>query len=73
LLCSDGLSRYAKDATMLEIITKNESLDEACAALIDAAKAGNSDDNITCLLIRAVEKTWGGRLFGRVRDVQTST
>ena len=74
LLCSDGLSRYAKEATMLEIVTKNENLDDACAALIEAAKAGNSDDNITCLLIRAVEKTWGGRIFGRRRDdVQTST
>lgn len=75
LLCSDGLSRYVKDAAMLELLNQHENLDDACSALIEAAKSGGSDDNITCLLIRAVEKTWGGRIFGRRRgdDVQTST
>jgi serine/threonine protein phosphatase PrpC len=66
LLCSDGLSRYVKDAAMLEVLGRVENLDDACAALIEAAKAGASDDNITCLLIRAVEQTWGGRLFGHI-------
>jgi len=66
LLCSDGLSRYVKDDAMLEVINRVENLDEACAALIEAAKSGASDDNITCLLIRAVEQSWGGRLFGRI-------
>jgi serine/threonine protein phosphatase PrpC len=73
LLCSDGLSRYVKDAAMLEVI-KGKSLEEACDALIDAAKSGGSDDNITCLLIRAVWQSWGGRLFRRRGDnVQSST
>jgi serine/threonine protein phosphatase PrpC len=66
LLCSDGLSRYVKDSEMLDVIVKKENLDDACAGLIEAAKAGGSDDNITCLLIRAVEQSWGGRLFGRI-------
>lgn len=68
LLCSDGLSRYVKDAAMLEVIGRVENLDEACSALIEAAKSGGSDDNITCLLIRAVEKTWSGRIFGHRGD-----
>jgi protein phosphatase len=73
LLCSDGLSRYVKDAAMLELI-KGKSLEEACDALIEAAKSGGSDDNITCLLIRAVWQSWGGRLFRRLGDnVQSST
>jgi serine/threonine protein phosphatase PrpC len=66
LLCSDGLSRYVKDDAMLDLISRTENLDDACAALIEAAKSGGSDDNITCLLVRAVEQTWGGRLFGRI-------
>jgi serine/threonine protein phosphatase PrpC len=66
LLCSDGLSRYVKDNEMLDVIGRIDNLDDACAGLIEAAKTGGSDDNITCLLIRAVEQSWGGRLFGRI-------
>lgn len=66
LLCSDGLSRYVKDSEMLDLINRNENLEDACAALIEAAKSGGSDDNITCLLVRAVEQSWGGRLLGRI-------
>jgi serine/threonine protein phosphatase PrpC len=74
LLCTDGLSRYVKDAGMLDVINRVESLDGACDELIEAAKSGSSDDNITCLLIRAVEQTWTGRIFGRRGDnVQSST
>jgi|SRR5580658_885412 serine/threonine protein phosphatase PrpC len=65
LLCSDGLSRYVKDEKMIEAAAK-ESLDQACADLIDAAKTGNSDDNITCVLLRAVHPSWRDRLFGRL-------
>jgi serine/threonine protein phosphatase PrpC len=68
LLCSDGLSRYVKDPAMLDLITRAEDLDQACDSLIAAAKSGGSDDNITCLLVRAVEQSWGGRLFGRRRS-----
>jgi protein phosphatase len=64
LLCSDGLSRYVKEERMAEV-AQMESLDEACSALIDAAKKGGSDDNITCLLIRAQGPSWKDRLFGR--------
>jgi serine/threonine protein phosphatase PrpC len=76
LLCSDGLSRYVKDSAMLELIGRVENLDEACLGLIEAAKGGGSDDNITCVLIHAVEQSWGGRLFGRAAgydDVRSST
>ena len=73
LLCSDGLSRYVKDRAMLELI-EGKSLEEACDALIEAAKSGGSDDNITCLLIKAVWQSWSGRLFRRLGDnVQSST
>jgi serine/threonine protein phosphatase PrpC len=78
LLCSDGLSRYVKDSAMLDVINRIEILEEACDGLIEAAKSGASDDNITCLLVRAVEQTWGGRIFGRIsgrsnNSLQSST
>jgi serine/threonine protein phosphatase PrpC len=66
LLCSDGLSRYVKESEMLDVVGRIENLDDACAGLIEAAKSGGSDDNITCLLVRAVEQSWGGRLLGRI-------
>ena len=65
LMCSDGLSRYVKEDKMAEAVNQ-ESLEKACADLIEAAKAGNSDDNMTCLLIRALHPSWKERLFGRL-------
>lgn len=64
LLCCDGLSRYVKEGDMQETIRHAASLEAACDQLIDLAKAGASDDNITCLLVRAAEQSWYQRLFG---------
>jgi serine/threonine protein phosphatase PrpC len=66
LLCSDGMSRYVKEGTMVEVIGRNAALEHACEELIQAAKSAASDDNITCLLMRAVERSWHGRLLGRL-------
>jgi protein phosphatase len=65
LLCSDGLSRYVKEPEIQETIRRAENLEKACDQLIDLAKAGASDDNITCLLVRAVEQSWYKRLLGK--------
>ncbi len=65
LMCSDGLSRYVKEDKMAEAVNQ-ESLEKACSDLIEAAKAGGSDDNITCLLIRATPSSWKDRFFGRL-------
>jgi protein phosphatase len=75
LLCSDGMSRYVKEGAMVEVIGRNAALEPACEELITAAKGAGSDDNITCLLLRAVEQTWQGRLFGRLTGTsqQSST
>jgi protein phosphatase len=64
LLCSDGMSRYVKDEKMAEAVNQ-ESLEQACTDLIEAAKRGGSDDNITCLLLRALHPSWKDRIFGR--------
>jgi len=66
LLCSDGMSRYVKEDTMVEVIGRHDALEQACEELIAAAKSGGSDDNITCLLLRAARRTWHGRLLGRL-------
>jgi serine/threonine protein phosphatase PrpC len=66
LLCSDGMSRYVKDEKMLEVVSGAGSLNQACDELIEAAKSGGSDDNITCLLLRAAELSWGERLIERL-------
>jgi len=65
LLCSDGMSRYVKNEKIAEAVNQ-ESLEHACSNLIEAAKAGGSDDNITCLLIRAAHPSWKDRIFGRL-------
>jgi serine/threonine protein phosphatase PrpC len=65
LLCSDGMSRYVKEERMAEAVNQ-ESLEQACTDLIEAAKSGGSDDNITCLLIRAVHPSWKDRIFSKL-------
>ena len=65
LLCSDGLSRYVKEGEIVEVVRRVTSLEKACAELIELAKTGGSDDNITCLLLRPVEQSWHERLAGR--------
>ncbi len=64
LLCSDGMSRYVKNEKLAEAVNQG-SLEQACSDLIEAAKSGGSDDNITCLLVRALHPSWKDRLFGR--------
>jgi serine/threonine protein phosphatase PrpC len=71
LLCSDGLSRYVKEGKMVETANQ-ESLEQACTDLIEAAKAGDSDDNITCLLIRATPPSWKDRILSRLAAPATS-
>lgn len=63
LLCCDGLSRYVPNQRMIEIIQQAESLDGACEQLIEAAKTLGSDDNITCILIRAVAESRANRIL----------
>jgi len=68
LLCSDGMSRYVKQERLAEAASQ-ESLDQACLDLIEAAKSGGSDDNITCLLLRAMHPSWKDRILGRIAGI----
>lgn len=58
LMTSDGLTRHVRDEEILAIVSSSRSLDQACSALVEAAKDRGGDDNITCLLLRIVERPW---------------
>lgn len=52
LLCSDGLTGPVSDERITRILRELDDGDDACAALIDAAKDGGGPDNITVVLLR---------------------
>lgn len=55
LLCSDGLSGMVPDADLERILNESDDLGELADLLIQAAKAGGGFDNITAVLVRAVD------------------
>jgi PPM family protein phosphatase len=54
MLCSDGLTRELKDATIESILKCSVALEDRCARLIEGAKKAGGHDNITCLLVQAI-------------------
>jgi PPM family protein phosphatase len=58
LMTSDGLTRHVRDDEILRIVTAAPDLKRACSDLVQAAKSRGGDDNITCLLLRMVERRW---------------
>ncbi len=66
VLCSDGLTRHVPDDSIAEVISNTRDLRQACDLLVQAAKDGGGEDNITCLLLRFVEKPWYKKLFGNL-------
>jgi len=55
LLASDGLTRYAQPGDIVMAAGNESDLAVICQRLIDYAKAAGGADNITCVLLRAVE------------------
>lgn len=54
LLCSDGLTDCVSDEKIRNLLLKYDNLDEATAALIDAANQGGGTDNITVILAKTL-------------------
>ena len=52
---------------IVEVVGRAPSLEKACTELIELAKTGASDDNITCLLVRTTEQPWRQRLVDGLR------
>jgi serine/threonine protein phosphatase PrpC len=67
LMCSDGLSHFVHDNVLRELLLASASPEGACEDLIQAAKAAGSNDNITCLVLRADEPSWSDRVLGRLK------
>lgn len=55
LLTSDGLTRYAQPEDIAQLATADAELSTICQSLIDHAKRRGGADNITCIMLRAVE------------------
>ena len=67
MMCSDGLSHFVHDNVLTEKLVANPSPELACDDLIQAAKTGASNDNITCLVLSATAPSWSERMLGRFR------
>ncbi|HLJ28539.1 MAG TPA: Stp1/IreP family PP2C-type Ser/Thr phosphatase [Candidatus Angelobacter sp.] len=65
VMCSDGLTKYVRDEEILQLVAASSSLEQACDTLIQAAKDRGGDDNITCLLLKIVERPWYKDIFHR--------
>jgi serine/threonine protein phosphatase PrpC len=58
IMASDGLTRYVPDADILKIVQGQYGLQQACAELVRTARECGGDDNITCLLVKIVNRPW---------------
>ncbi len=67
VLASDGLTRALSDQEILARVTAAAGLQYACDDLIQSAKDAGGKDNITCLLIRFVERQWYETCLRRFR------
>jgi serine/threonine protein phosphatase PrpC len=65
VLSSDGLTRHVRDEEILKIVASSGSLQQGCAALVETARDQGGDDNITCLLLRVVERPWYKNIFSK--------
>lgn len=57
LLASDGLMRHIADDEIRDIVEGAATCEDECAQLVSAAKEAGGLDNITCLVLRFVEKS----------------
>jgi protein phosphatase len=55
LLCSDGLTNMLTDETIEEILQGNTSAAALAESLVSAANASGGTDNITALIVRALD------------------
>lgn len=57
LLATDGLTRHVAEAKILETLESAADPKAACDILIEAARRGGGQDNITCLLLKFIERS----------------
>jgi serine/threonine protein phosphatase PrpC len=66
LMTSDGLTRHVQDEEILNIVQGPGDLQQACNELVQTARDRGGDDNITCLLVRMVERPWYRNIFSKL-------
>src|SRR6478672_13016762 len=66
IMASDGLTRYVPDEEILEIVQRPVGLQRACSELVRTARECGGDDNITCLLVRIVNRPWYQKILGKL-------
>jgi serine/threonine protein phosphatase PrpC len=52
VICSDGLWSAVEDRDLASMATASDDLDEVCSSLIGAAIEGDSDDNVSVIVVR---------------------
>lgn len=55
LLCSDGLTKELRDIQIERLLQEADTPASACERLVESANWAGGRDNITCLVLRAVE------------------
>jgi serine/threonine protein phosphatase PrpC len=66
VMASDGLTRYVPDEDILKIVQGPRGLQQACGELIKRARECGGDDNITCLLVRIIDRPWYQNILGKL-------
>ena len=66
LLCSDGLSDMVNDADIALMLNAGDALEQKAGILIDKANAGGGRDNISVLLVYAVDDSVKRGLLSRI-------
>jgi serine/threonine protein phosphatase PrpC len=51
LLCSDGVTDGLPDSTLVDLLTRGDDPQATAEAIVKAAEAGGSKDNITCIVV----------------------
>jgi len=66
IMASDGLTRYVPDEDILKIVQARQGLQQACGELVNRAREGGGDDNITCLLVKIVDRPWYQQILNKL-------
>jgi len=66
IMASDGLTRYVPDEDILKIVQGPRGLQKACDELVKKARECGGDDNITCLLVRIIDRAWYQKILGKL-------
>ena len=67
LLCSDGLTDMLEDEQIAAILSRNESVEELCRLLVEAALKNGGRDNVTTLVVRVERAPEGEKTIERPR------